>query len=1105
MTTDILNMSHAPIPPIHVGATAPESFTVLQRRIIAAEEQTVALFQELEGLGFGIEDTGVSKIGDHDSHRPVSPFHARKAFGTENDVLWKNYESLVSRVCRLESVIQTMKLNVFRIQTAKELNPEHSVDRLAAMQEEHVQELKKMQREIMRFRQQLSEVSEEKEAAQEEIEKLSAALEMATATKTDVAVAAEELKATKSRMSRRLQELKKELVQEMSLRKALEESHIHLLQRVQDMDKAVEVERKQVKVLQQDILTLRNDGQIIQERLQHEQQKTNDLEKMHKQLKIESDAKESIISQMADEGKQTQLMLNKQQQENANLRSEIASMKDVAEKVQALNDQLDTQCTELSGALRSISMENAKLIIEHQASLKAEQEKMKEKLQEQDFLLESARASISAELQSAMNEKQQLKNELEALRLEHTEIKQKFETTEEKATAQKMLLESVIAHLKVDLKAAVNECENIKQEKDSLLDQTNNRIDKITEENNIFEKQLSESQLKVSSLTAALKKQEKENGYLVERLAALEHQQHAQQQVEHVLAEITESKNKLAYDKGRLQARVEQLQEELQCMLNANSENVQLRKFNTVLETKYTQINAEFSTFKINLQRLETQFRQAQLVLEQKEEDFAMAIKSRDEALQEIQKLKERIEMMEERETQKIANLQQNLSDSKEDNSQMAVTVENVLVSHTKLQQTVEKLQIELGQRDTEINYLQRDKSHTQMILQRLQAELGDLQHKLASIETQHNIQVTPLRKGLEIARQDNKKLARSLEQTLHASNTLQIKLNQLQEELDNKQQQQLLHSREQELEDAKIESKMFTEQIDALKKQYQSEREIARKASQKEIMELRKSLADTTSKSAELSRANRELRLKVAEFEKTIKSQKAKIKDQKTQLKHHLETKANNAQNTERMKEFEADLERMEAIKELYQKKNYEQSQMIQKFMTEMQSLQEELQNVAKSQHEAASLRKQQEFQLKKEHKLSQELRSKCQTLEAKVKSLQTCKEITEQKLKEASLESQQVSANLEEAHQWFKSKFDRLQAELIKIRGMDPPKEELCDGDNLMKTGIGELCSRSRQRAKDEKVTTVKIPSQSSLSRWETKQELKLLSRKYHADMPK
>uniref|UniRef100_UPI00398F8097 coiled-coil domain-containing protein 150 isoform X2 n=1 Tax=Pristiophorus japonicus TaxID=55135 RepID=UPI00398F8097 len=1056
MTTDTSNMSHAPIPPTHVGATAPESFIVLQHRIITAEEQMQALIQELEGLGFGIEDTGASKIGDRDSHRPVSPFHARKAFGTENDVLWKNYESLVSRVCRLESVIQTMKLNVFRIQTAKELNPEHSVDRLAAMQEEHVQELTKIQREIMRFRQQLNEVSEEKEAAQEEIERLSAVLEMATATKTDVAVAAEELKATKSRMSRRLQEMKEELAQEVSLRKALEESHIHLLQRVQDMEKIVEIERMQVKVLQQDSLTVRTNGQITEERLQEEQQKTSDLEKMHKQLKIESDAKESIISQMADEGKKTQLMVHKQQEENANLRSEIASLKDVAEKVQALNDQLGAQCTELSGRLCSISMENAKLITQHQASLKAEQEKVEVKLQEQDLLLDAARANISAELQSAVNEKQQLKNELEALRLKHTEIQQKFETVEKKATAQKMLLESAIAHLKEELKTAVNECEHIKQEKESLLDQ-----------------------LDVDALTAALKKQEKENGHLVERLATLEYQQ----------------------------TRVEQLQEELQHMSDVNSENVQLRKFNTVLETKYTQINAELSTYTIDVQRLEAQFKQAQLVLEQKEEDFAMAIKSRDEALRETQKLKRHIEVMEERETQKIANLQQHLTDSKQDHSQMAMTLENVLVSHTKLQQTVEKLQIELGQRDTEINGLQRDKSHAQMILQRLQAELEDLQGKLATMETQHNIQVLPLRKDLQVARQDNKKLACNLEQTLHTRNTLQIKLNRLQDELDNKecQQQQLLHSREQEAEDAKIESKMFIERIEALKKQFQSEREVARKASQKEIMELRKGLDDATFKSAELSRANRELRLKVAEFEKTIKCQKAKIKDQKIQLKHYLETKTTNTQNTERMKEFEADLKQMETIKEQYQKKNYEQSQMIQKFMTEMQSLQEELQDVAKSQLEAASLRNQQELQLKKEHKLTQELRSKCQNLEEKVKSLQSCKEVTEHKLKEASLESQQISANLEEAHQWFKSKFDSLQAELIKTRGMDPSKKQLYDGENVIKTGTQELCSRSRQRAKDMKVPTVKIPSQSSLNRWETKQELKLLSRKYKADVPK
>lgn len=55
-----------------------------------------------------------------------------------------------------------------------------------------------------------------------------------------------------------------------------------------------------------------------------------------------------------------------------------------------------------------------------------------------------------------------------------------------------------------------------------------------------------------------------------------------------------------------------------------------------------------------------------------------------------------------------------------------------------------------------------------------------------------------PFHEGLEVARQDNKKLAHSLEQTLHASNNLQIKLNRLQDELDNKEnkQQQLLHNR---------------------------------------------------------------------------------------------------------------------------------------------------------------------------------------------------------------------------------------------------------------------------------------------------------------------
>ncbi|XP_078267093.1 coiled-coil domain-containing protein 150-like isoform X5 [Rhinoraja longicauda] len=890
MTTDALNMSHATIPPIHIGATVPESFTVLQHRIIAAEEQTDALIQELESLGFGVEASGVPKIDDYNSHRPVSPLHARKAFGVESDVLWKNYEFLVSRVCRLESVIQTMKLNVFRIQTAKELNPEYSVDQLAALQEEHVQEVKKIQRDIMRFRQQLNEVSEEKEAAEEEIERLSAALEITTTTKTNMVMAAEELKATNTRMSQKMQEVSQQLVQEVNLRKALEESHINLLQRVQELDKVVEIERKQVKVLQQDSLAFRKNEQLTQERLQQELQKASDFEKIQKQLKMESDAKQSIISLLADEGKKTQLMLKNQQEENAKLQNEIASLRNMVVKLQDLNDQLDAQCTEMSDTLRSLSVENAKLITEHETSLKDEQEKMKEKMHEQELLLDAARANISADLQCAVNEKHQLKNELEALRVEYMETQQKFETMQKRAITQQMLLESEVAHLKENLKISVNECEHIKKEKETQMDQAKNTIDNITKEKNILEKQVTENQSKV-----------------------------------------------------------QKLQEELQCRFDAGFENDQLRKVNTLLETKYSQI---------------------QLVLEQKVKDLALTVLSHDQALSDTRKLKEHIEMMEDKERQKIANLQRQLTDSKQDNSQMAATVENVLSSHRQLQQTMEKLQMELGQRIMDIHSLQKDKSHAQILLQRLQAELEDLQGKLANMEAQHSIQ-------------------------------------------------------------------------------------------------LRKALDETTSKSADLSRTNRELRLRVTEFEKTTLCLKAKIKDQKTQLKHYLETKKTTAQNTERIKEFEADLKQMEIIKDQYQKKNNEQSQMILTFRKEMQILQDELQNVAKSQNEAESLYRQQEIQLKKERKLSRGLRNKCQGLEEKVKNLQNCTEETEHKLKEASLESQQISANLEEAHKWFKSKFDRLQAELIKTREVDTSKDQLCNGENFKKTSR-ELCLSSRQKSK-------------------------------------
>nr|XP_014426368.1 coiled-coil domain-containing protein 150 isoform X1 [Pelodiscus sinensis] len=997
--------------------------------------------EKLHGNGAGkCQRTGPhlfpSKPGEAPpSHRPLSPVRARASFVGENAVLWRNCDSLVNRMCRLESVVQTLKLNLFRLQTEKELNPKHAAhleQRMNAMHEEHLQELKVVQLEVMKLRQQLSEAKEEVEKAQEEVQRLSAALEIATATKTNVAIASEELKTTKHIMNRKLHELREQLSQEASLRESLEESQATMLQHVQDMEITVESERQQVQVLQQNCHGLHKDVQFAQERLKKEEERTAQLGQECTHLKADLDSRNYIISQLSEEAKNAQLSFSKEHEENVHLRSEITALRETAEKVQALNDQLNQQCSELSVTLRSVSMENAILISEHQAMLKAEQERMTQKLQEQDLLLDAARANIIGEVQSVQNEKAQLQKDLEALRTEHAGCRQKACLPEDMTTTQKVLLESTIVRLRGELETAVKGRGDLLMEKERLQ------------------------------------------------------QEHAQQQVEQVLAELTDSKNKLAYDKGKLQNKVQQLEEEMQSLADARSENNHLHKLNTALEIKYTQLSTELGSVKMNMQQMEAQLKQAQAILEHKEEEVCMAIKSHDEALRETQKIKGHIEAIKEREKQKMAKLQHQLQEAKEDNNKVTAVLENVLVSHSRMQAALEKVQTELGCKDSEITGLRKDRTQSQQKIQRLEAELEQCQAKLLVIDSQHNSQVDPLCKALDVARADNKKLALSLEQALQANSTLQSKLIHTREELDRKEieHQQLMACREQLIEEAKMEEKVYTERLEALKKQFQTEREATRKANYRESAELKKALEEASSKSAEVSRANRELRQKVMELEKSLVNYKGKLKSQMSQIRQYMTSKANNIQNTQKIKEIESELKQMELIKEQYQKKNYEQALSIQKFMTELTSLQSDMQTLAKNQHEVATQNRQLETQLEMEQKVRQQLENQCQKLEDTVKHLKKCKEETEQKLKEASVESEQITANLEEAHRWFKSKFDSLQLELMKNKQQNIPSE-------------------GNYGKEMEKEKTVKLPTQASVNRWETKQQLKFISRKYQAEL--
>ncbi|XP_054405579.1 coiled-coil domain-containing protein 150 isoform X7 [Pongo abelii] len=1052
-------VSRPVLSPTHINATASETFTVLQQRMRIVEEQTSSLRDDLIMLDFG-EKRGYLEAPNHledlDSQEVISPIQNEAICAGKRDILWKNCEFLVNRMCRLESLIQSLKMNIFRLQTEKDLNPQKTAflkDRLNAIQEEHSKDLKLLHLEVTNLRQQLRAVKEEEDKAQDEVQRLTATLEIASQTKKNAAIIEEELKTTKRKMNLKIQELRRQLAQEKYLRESLEKSASAMLLKIQEMGSTVEVERKQVHILQQNCIALRDSIQSTQELLAQEQKKKEELEIATSQLKSDLTSRDDLISKLVEENK-------------------------------------------------------------------VEQKMMSQTFQEQNLLLDAAHASITNELQTVQNEKTQLQAHLDHLILEHNQCIQKAQDAEKRTTVQKELLESTIARLRGELEASMQEKKSLLEEKDRFQREVNKTEKEIAQERCNLEKELAKNKVDINTLTHNLQTLEEENKHLADQMASLELQQvtsdyHglAQQKVEKVLGKITESKNKLAYEKGKLQIKVKQLEEQVQSFTDTGLQNDHLRKMNKSLQTKYAQdigdsrisLKTLLNAIKTMEGRLEGKIEilasrplindespnflkrdSVKSILERSKEELSRTVKCRNAALKESQKLKEDLEAVEDRENKKVGNFQRQLAEAKEDNCKVTIMLENVLASHSKMQGALEKVQIELGRRDSEIAGLKKERDLNQQRVQKLEAEVDQWQARMLVMEDQHNSEIESLQKALDVAREDNRKLAMSLEQALQTNYHLQTKLDHIQEQLESKEleRQNLETFKDRMTEESKVEAELHAERIEALRKQFQTERETAKKVAQREVAELKKALDEANFRSVEVSRTNRELRQKLAELEKILESNKEKIKNQKTQIKLHLSAKANNAQNIERMKQIEKELKQMELIKDQYQKKNYEQSLSIQRFVCEMTNLQKEMQMLAKSQYDASVRNKQQELHLEAERKIRLELENRCQELEETIRHLKKCKEATENKLKEASVESEQITANLEEAHRWFKHRFDGLQLELTKNRLQRPSGED-------------------RWQEKDQDVKHDVMSNQSVLHRWEKKQNLRPMPKKYHSEV--
>ncbi|XP_056014755.1 coiled-coil domain-containing protein 150-like isoform X3 [Ostrea edulis] len=979
-------MSRAVIPPMSLsmeGPSSQQSLDVLEKRLEAAEYDTQDLIEKLGTMGFG-KNTRPAEKDVIDHREVISPYQAKIV---DVDILKDNYETLVSRVCKTESVIQTLKLNMINLQGDRDLKVKNSDDyeqKYDMLKETYEQELGKLRRKLDQVTEDLKTEHEARLKSKEEVKFLKTELENAAATKESISAASDELSSQKSKFQKRINEIREELEREKSLRHSLEESHNTLLARIREMESIVESERKEVKTLSNDCTNLRNDAVKVREELRQEKSEREMYESQFKQTNQEHEhLKKNYESAEADR----KLLLSEMQR----LRSQYEDLIKQLEQTQVIVDQqksnntkLEQENEHLNKIVNSASEEKERMKSMHERELElmcafdivqAEKKRVNEK---QKFEEEALQSKLRVQDLSSQNET--LKKKLAHAEKELQSLNKKYVVKDEEYNKASEGLEKELSSLKHKYTIVNKEKLKLSKDKENLLEEVSQTVDSMQVEHSKLTTEIHQLKSELESQTKRRNALEQENATLLERVSQFDQQRDSQSHVEKVMKDMMEQKNKLAYDNGRLQMEVQELRGQVDILKSSSTDAEQLRAKSTSLQSRYDVAQKEISDLKINVQRLENQLRTSQGSMETREKDYTFAVLTRDELLREKTLLMEKLKDMEEREKRKVTTLQKNLDDAKTVNKEIASTLEAVMSSHSQLQSVVEGLQVDLGKKDSQMALLKSEKQ-TRVSLQSIQAT-------------------------------DRK----------------------------NKEQGEW-----------KQEMRKFEERMETLRGDLKKEREKSQKKNIKDISEIKKQNDNLQTRNMELVKANTDLRHKQGDSENMIQNLKDKVSEQKKRIEYLNRSKKEMEENSERMKVMREEMEELEKLRDEYIHRNAEQGEMITSFMTQIGSLQEELRQLAQAQLRTNDLVKQRDEALEKERMLKDELRKKhkksSETDNGQHKhkykdsrrhqdEVEKMRRETEERLRRAQDESMEVSGHLQDAHEWFKTRFDQLQQEILESR---------------------------------------------------------------------
>ncbi|KAK7094021.1 coiled-coil domain-containing protein 150-like isoform X2 [Littorina saxatilis] len=742
-------MSRPVIPPLPPPSTQaqPQQSEVLRRRLASAEEDARQILSQLGNFGQPVQTQlnpnsnpqareRTSSTGDRVlAGRPPHP-HPSGGQMVEPKPSSFSQDALISRVCKLESMLQTLKVGLagtsgtFTGGVDKKRLRAEVEERVGAVKQELGTEVVRLRRQMASLQEELTIESEARQRLKQESDKLKEVLEEATKARAEAAAAVEEMSNTKQKLIGRINDLKEEVARETSLRASLEASHSTLMSRVHETETLVEKERTEMKTVSSNTSTLRQEVVRLKEELSAESSRRQMAEESCQRLIAEKEKSQSTFHAAQSDCQLASSELSRLQCQYTELIHQFEQTQKVVEQQRAHLQEVETERDSLRQVVDKVDAEQhqaekfQKLLNEAEESHRL----VRGDLEEEMSALRTKVTDLTTHNTSLQSKVRQLQTELEFSQNSLASRDRDFSSA---ATG----LETELNNVRRQLQSLESEKESVLQGKENLLEEVNQTVDSLMAERARLQGELDKVRGEVEGLRGKLRQTEAENMQFIERLGGFEHQQMTQRKVETTLQDMVEQKNKLAYDNGRLQSQAAQLTQDLATAQAQCTDTAHLRKVNEAAQTKLMQVQREAGDYKMAARKLEGKLQHTSDLLEQKQHELQLTLARREEVESEMGKMLGRIEVLESREKNKAKQHQKNMDDAKSVNREIASTLEAVMQSHTQLQELVENLQGELGRRDAETGRLKnlrvQDQDNSKLELQQMAEMIEALRQEL--------------------------------------------------------------------------------------------------------------------------------------------------------------------------------------------------------------------------------------------------------------------------------------------------------------------------------------------------------------------------------------